>query len=112
MRHSAHTLTEAAIQQGITSFLKQLGFECFHTRFAIGSDPGFPDLVACDDDGRFVVAEFKGPNGRIRPGQLEWIERWRKAKGCLFAEVVGPDTTDRWIGYDEALARLQEILQS
>lgn len=100
MRRSAPALTEAAIQHGITSFLKRLGFECFHTRFAIGSDPGFPDLVA----------EFKGPNGRLRPGQLEWIERWRKAKGCLFAEVVGPETTDRWIGYDEALVRLQEIL--
>jgi len=105
------TLTEAAIQRGVTDLLQQLGFECFHVGYMLGStSAGFPDLIACDDRGRFVVAEFKGPRGRIRPGQQEWIERWRKAAGCVFSEIVGPEATDRWMGFDDALQRLQEVL--
>ena len=103
-------MTEADIQRGITDLLQTLGFECFHVGYMLGStNAGFPDLIACDDHGRFVVAELKGPRGQVRPGQREWVDRWRKAKGCVFSEIVGPETTDKWIGYDDAIRAITEV---
>lgn len=107
----AITLTEAAIQTGISDLLKRFGFTVYHTRFSLGSDIGFPDVVALDDSGRIVAVECKGPKGRIRPGQTEWLTRFAAVPGCLFAGVVGPNPTPDWWGYDQALEHLKEILQ-
>jgi hypothetical protein len=101
-------LTEAAIQKGITDLLKQLGFDTFHNRYAIGSDPGFPDIVGVSDDGMMVAIECKGPKGRLRFGQSRWIDRFDKVPGCIFAEVVGPTVSFQWVLYDEALVVIQE----
>jgi hypothetical protein len=106
----AVTITEAQIQRGITDLLKQLGFECYHTRYSIGSDSGFPDVVAVRDDGTLVAVECKGPKGKIRPGQLEWIRRFRSIPGCIFAEIVGPEMNDYWWGYDQALRGIESAV--
>jgi len=96
-------LTEADVQRGIRDLLERLGFAVFHTRFAIGSDTGFPDVVALSADGLIIAIECKGPKGRIRPGQREWIERFARVPSCLVAAIVGPESGKDWIGYDEAL---------
>ena len=61
------TLTEALIQKGIVDVLEQFGFSCYHTRFALDSDSGFPDIVAVREDGAIVAVECKGPRGQLRP---------------------------------------------
>jgi len=101
--------TEAEIQKGLIDYLGYQGFEVFHTRYSIGSDPGFPDVVAARE-GQIVAIEVKGAKGRLRPMQREWIDLFRSVPGCLFAEVVGPTASSEWIGYDDALARLAEVL--
>jgi hypothetical protein len=103
-------LTEELIQKGIVDCLEVLGFGTYHTRFSIGSDDGFPDVVGLRADGAIVAVECKGPRGRLTDRQLDWIQRFRQNPGCLFAEVVGPETTSAWVGYDEAIARLHEVL--
>jgi hypothetical protein len=103
-------LTEAAIQKGLTDFLETVGFLVYHTRYSIGSDPGFPDILAVRDDGTLVAIECKGPKGRIGDAQCEWINRLRSTPGCVFAEVVGPRSAMGWCGYDEALEQLHEAL--
>jgi hypothetical protein len=104
---TARSLTEAHIQKGLTDLLHTLGFETFHNRYAIGSDPGFPDIVAVRDDGAMVVVECKGPKGRIRPGQHEWLRRFRAVPGCIFCEIVGPRRAMWYEGYDDALALIE-----
>lgn len=96
-------LTEQDIQRGITDLLETLGYICYHTRFAIGSDAGFPDIFACNDAGYIIAVECKGPRGKVRPGQREWIDRIGKSPSCLFAAIVGPSETDNWEGYEEAI---------
>ena len=106
------TLTEAQIQQGLRDALENLGFSVYSTRFSIRSDPGFPDIVAVRGrDGALVAIECKGPTGKVRPGQAEWIEGFAQVPGCVFAEIVGPVTSERWIGYDVALWQLQNAIE-
>lgn len=108
---TAPPLTESDIQKGITDLLKTLGFTVYHTRFAIGSDSGFPDVFACDEDGLIIVVECKGPKGHIRSGQAEWIGRFNKVPGCVFSEIVGPRRGMCWEGYDDALALIQRRVE-
>lgn len=95
-------LTEAAMQKGIVSTAKQLGFMVYHTTYAIGSERGFPDLVICGH-GRTFFWELKGPKPTIYPDQVEWIAA---------LQDVGHDA--RFIhpaDYDDALAILQAAYQ-
>lgn len=103
-------LTEADIQRGLRDALERLGFSCYHTGISIRSDVGYPDLTAIRDDGALVAIEVKGPRGRVGLAQFMWIERFRCVPGCKFSEIVGPTDTDQWIGYETALARLQEAV--
>lgn len=97
-------LTEASIQRGLIEALQWEGFSVYHTRFSLGSDEGFPDILAVDLAGRQVAIECKGPRGRVSPEQRDWIERFRLVPGCVFSEVVGPDERPgEWWGYDDAL---------
>lgn len=113
---ATRTLTESAIQRGIRDCLESLGFAVFHTRFALGSDPGFPDLigVGCKPrtTGLLVAVELKGPKGQIRPGQVEWLERFRAVPGCIFAEIVGPRDAVGWWGYDSARLEIQRAVEA
>ena len=102
----AATLTEAQIQRGLTDALRTLGYAVYHTEFAIRSAPGFPDILAVNQYGSIVALECKGPRGRLRDQQKEWIDRFARNGDCLLAAVVGPTETDRWISYDHALALL------
>jgi selenophosphate synthetase-related protein len=102
------TMTEADVQRGITDLLKRLGFTVYHTRFAIGSDRGFPDVVGVRDDGKMVVVECKGPRGRLSDEQQQWLDRFAQVPGCVFSDVVTAGTHPVWWGYDEALEMIAE----
>ncbi|MGI8477819.1 MAG: hypothetical protein ACR2OO_15820, partial [Thermomicrobiales bacterium] len=52
-------LTEAQLQSAIERAAKSLGFLVYHTRYAVGSAPGFPDLIVCGH-GRVWAWECKG----------------------------------------------------
>lgn len=104
-------LTEKDIQRGIRDCLGSLGFVCYHNAYAIGSDSGFPDLVCVSDDGLLAAVECKGPKGSIRAGQAEWIERFSRIPGCVFAEIVGPDLTRHWMAYDSAVELIQQWVE-
>jgi hypothetical protein len=100
-------LTEAAIQKGIVDLLKHLGYATYHTRYSIGSDSGFPDVIGVREDGKLIAVECKGPNGRLRPDQAEWIDRFGHVPGCVLAAIVGGG----WMDYDEALERIREATE-
>jgi hypothetical protein len=105
------TMTEADVQRGITDLLKRLGFTVYHTRFAIGSDRGFPDVVGVRDDGKMVVVECKGPRGRLSDDQHGWLDRFRRVPGCVFSDVVTSRPDIGWWGYDEAIQAITERTQ-
>jgi hypothetical protein len=75
------TESEAAFQQALVNLAVFCGWRVHHNpagghagrvdREQIG--PGFPDLVMTRGD-RLVVAELKAANGRVGPGQQEWLD--------------------------------------
>lgn len=52
---------------------EQLGWVCYHTRYSIGSKPGFPDLVLVRPP-RVIFAELKMNKRRLTESQRYWIE--------------------------------------
>ncbi len=53
---------------------------CFHTRFALGSDVGYPDLTIWGPGG-ILWAELKGSDGRVTMRQLATVNAIRAAGG-------------------------------
>ncbi|HET8522263.1 MAG TPA: VRR-NUC domain-containing protein [Thermomicrobiales bacterium] len=94
----AEQLTEAQMQNSLKHAALQLGYRCYHTTYSIGSDAGFPDLHIVGH-GRQFVFELKGPRGKLRPGQQDWIDAYREAG--VDALVIWPDE------YDKALDLLE-----
>jgi len=111
-------LTEAAIMRGLMDALAAVGFDLrYHTRYSLGSRDGigFPDIVALRLSrdapvAHMVAIETKGPNGRIGPGQRDWIDIFGAVRGCVMAEIVGPtDKPGQWISYDAALRMIGDL---
>lgn len=108
-------MNESDVQKGLKDALRFKGMRVYHTQYSIGSvGIGFPDLIAIrvNESGESVLVaiETKGPNGRMRPYQQDWIDEFNVLPGCVFAGVVGPEPTDNWIGYDDALTYIMEQL--
>lgn len=75
--------TEAQLLAFVKQAARAFGFRCFHNLYAVGSDRGFPDLVMLNPrTGRLVIAELKGPRGRLHPEQLAWLDDWHTVKGA------------------------------
>lgn len=92
-------MTERQMQDGIVEAARRLGYLCYHTWSSIHSPAGFPDLVLCGR-GRLLFVEVKGPRGRFRAGQEEWLQRLIDIG--VEAYVVTPAE------YDALVADLQE----
>lgn len=77
----AKTMTESALQSQVIAEARFRGFtHIYHTTFAIGSKPGFPDLVMVrPSDKRVVYAELKSEKGAVSEGQLTWINALAEA---------------------------------
>lgn len=65
-------ISEAAFQRALIEFLNWRGYRCYHTRFSVGSDTGYPDVTAFGPGGRVLVIECKRRGGKRTPRQVEW----------------------------------------
>lgn len=75
------TLSEGDLQQRVIDYAQLRGWRVVHYRparqgkrwvTAVTGDAGAPDLVLARA-GRVLLVELKSANGRLRPGQAEWI---------------------------------------
>jgi hypothetical protein len=96
-------LTEAAWQEQVVGAARVYGWRTFHApdgghaptraggrRVASGQIPegrGFPDLVLVRAP-RIVVAELKAENGRMGPGQAEWLEAFAGVGSAIAGAVA------------------------
>lgn len=66
-------MTEAQLQACVVKAAGLLGWRHFHDTFAIGSDPGFPDLILCRPP-RLLAIELKRDGKRPSQAQAVWLE--------------------------------------
>lgn len=77
----SRAIREAIALTGATVTRHQSGTLRVGGRTIRMGDPGWPDIVGYDREGRFVGIEVKVPKGRVEPHQAAWHEQARKA-GC------------------------------
>lgn len=95
-------LTEKQMQVALVRAAKQLGYLVYHAAYAIGSEPGFPDLTIVGK-GRFWMLELKGPKGRVSEAQEAWMAHLQAAG--VDARIVWP--TD----YDTVMQELMDAYE-
>jgi hypothetical protein len=71
---------EKELQAQIVKTAKQFGWRVSHYPYALGADPGYPDLTCFHPEYDKLWIECKGPKAPIRPAQVE----------CLAAINAGP----------------------
>jgi hypothetical protein len=76
-REPSSRCQRGAVQEQILTLAAAKGWAAYFTYDSRRSPPGFPDLVLARD--RVIFAELKTLRGRVRPEQLEWLERLRGA---------------------------------
>lgn len=99
---TAAALTEAQMLAGIRKAAEQLGYQCYHTTYAVGSTPGYPDLTIVGH-GKTFFYELKGPRGRVSRDQQAWIDALFEAGQR--ARIVWPQD------YDSVLEELASALE-
>jgi hypothetical protein len=67
-------IEEVAFLATVTELATLTGWLVYHTYDSRRSQAGFPDLVLARGD-RLIFAELKTDKGRIRPAQIEWLDR-------------------------------------
>jgi hypothetical protein len=92
-------VTEAELLTAVRAACRQLPVRCYHTRYSVGSEPGFPDLVIVGRGG-VLFRELKGPRGRLSDAQRAWLDDLRAA---------GADA-DVWWAQDGVARAYEEIL--
>jgi hypothetical protein len=75
----------------------------YHTQYSIGADRGFPDLMIVGY-GSCLVFEIKGPRGKVRDGQYEWISAFTDAG--IPAMIIWPSD------YERALAMIEDAYRA
>jgi hypothetical protein len=96
-------MTESELQAAIMRAARQLGYIVYHTKYSIGSAPGYPDAAICGK-GRYWLFEFKGPKGRVSEAQQAWIDELQAAG--IDARIVWPDD------YDGVIRELQAAYEA
>jgi len=87
-------VTERQFQAQVEKYLRLMGWIVFHTRYSIGSSPGFPDICACRA-GRLAMIELKIATGKISPAQAEWGEALAGVGGTVEYHLIRA-TDDGW----------------
>ena len=73
--------TEAQWQRRVLERARLGRFMVYHTRYSVGSNAGWPDLVLVrpGHPGRLIFAELKTERGKLTVAQELWIEALRSA---------------------------------
>lgn len=85
-------ITEASFQKTVIDMARVLGWSCFHPRYSIGSDAGYPDLTMVHPTHGALWLELKTRRGRISDAQRAWIDRLTAAGQRAY--IVYPDQFD------------------
>lgn len=83
-------VTEKQFQRQVEHYLRLCNWLVFHTRYSIGSAPGFPDICACRA-GRLAMIELKTIDGKISAAQAEWGELLAGVGGTVEYHLLRPD---------------------
>lgn len=81
--------TESELQRFVRNTARGLGWRCYHTRFSVGSDAGYPDLALCKPP-RFILAELKTMTGtmtRARLTRADW-PRWVNGQAEWLSDLL------------------------
>lgn len=65
--------TEKGFQGWIVDLAELHGWAHYHPWLSIRSPRGWPDLALCRPP-RLILAEVKGPNGKVSPDQRRWLD--------------------------------------
>lgn len=84
-------ITEKEFHRTVAAFLRARGFRVYHTRYSLGSDPGYPDITAVGH-GTVLWLELKNERGRVTQAQEDWIVELQMAG--QHARVVRPSDWD------------------
>src|SRR5260221_6781169 len=76
----AASMTEAELQRNILQAAKMTGWTAYHTRYSLGSEPGFPDVLLLRGE-RLLFAELKRATGKLTPAQEFWLWALRLVPG-------------------------------
>ena len=70
----AEAMTEAQLLRQVRSLANHYGWLIYHTKFSVGSDPGYPDLTLAHPSGRIIWAELKRQKGTVTEAQQKWLD--------------------------------------
>lgn len=76
--HVATAMKEKELLEQVRKACRMLGLHTYHTHDSRRSEPGFPDLVICGDNG-VLYRELKTQKGRLTGPQNYWLERLTRA---------------------------------
>ena len=80
----------------VRRYARQGGWRAYHTRYSVGSDPGFPDfiLIRKTPEGRSIglAVELKNEKNRLTETQKEWLGMFHGAS--FEADVWRPDDVE------------------
>lgn len=96
------TWTEAQFQGAVEGLMREFGWHYYHTRFSLGSQGGFPDIVAWHPArGVHIFVELKKQAGKLTPAQAETIHQltlsgadtyiWRPSDWDTVYTVLAPE---------------------
>ncbi len=68
------TMTERDLQRQVTDAAARLGWTCYHTRYSIGSDAGYPDLALDHPEHGALYLELKVGTNPVTPAQRAWLQ--------------------------------------
>jgi len=76
----AKGMTEARFQSVVVAAAKREGWLVYHTKYSLGSSPGYPDLhLVHPGRGLSMFRELKTETGKLSEHQQKWIEALRAA---------------------------------
>ncbi len=73
-------MTEKELTATLMKAARDCGYLAYHTWRSFHSPAGFPDCVFVKP-GRLIIAELKGPKGKVSPAQQEWLDTLRQVTG-------------------------------
>ena len=88
------TMSEAELQSAVMEQMMWMGWKVYHTHDSRRSNPGYPDLTAVKGS-RVMFVEFKSEKGKIRAGQIEWLDALTHAHGEVY--LVRPSGQDAFM---------------